>query len=313
MDKTLLNLVSAERLRADLFHFCRDPFSFRTVSYKRPWHEKNSLEEFDEFLADEIRRYTPNVELIPNKVQAFRCNDKKPLHHWYDGPHADDPWYDANKIVVTLPGSEAPEDIIQLVSHKDSMSWINSPGAHDNAVGTACNLELIRVLSQLPHKRTIRVLFCNEEHCPWHSLTFAKAAFAHGDRILAVFNQDSICGKSEAALAAGLKTNVSAYSTPEGKVLADFIVAEANTYELPLLATTDFKERVNDDDGSFIKAGYPRTVMNIGSQPYGDDQYHLPGDVPERVDFVNLSLVAKLLMACVLDIDAVGEGIFAQG
>ncbi|MEZ5278151.1 MAG: M28 family peptidase [Opitutaceae bacterium] len=38
-----------------------------------------------------------------------------------------------------------PEEIIKLISHKDSMCWIDLPGAHDNAAGTAVNLELARV------------------------------------------------------------------------------------------------------------------------------------------------------------------------
>ena len=103
------------------------------------------------------------------------------MHHWYDTPRESDPWYDAHNIEVTLPGSTHADEIIQLISHKDSMSWINSPGAHDNAVGTVANMELVRILSALPRRRTVRVLFCNEEHTPWHSKTAAEEARARGD------------------------------------------------------------------------------------------------------------------------------------
>ena len=312
MEKRLLNRVSAENLRHDLFYLCRDPLSFRTVSYKIPWHEKNSLEETDDFIAGEMRKYASSVAMIPNKVQPFRCDSSKPLHHWYSAPLESDPWYDAHNIAVTLPGSEYPDEIIQLVSHKDSMSWINSPGAHDNAVGAVANMELVRVLSTLKLKRTVRVLFCNEEHSPWHSRTYAEAASRNGDRVIAVLNQDSLCGKSEEALEAGIKTNVSAYSTPEGKALAEFIVSEAARYEIPICASAVFKERVNDDDGSFIKAGYLDTVHNLGSLPYADSQYHLPGDIPERVDLINLQLAVQLILASILDIAEHGASVFRK-
>ena len=192
------------------------------------------------------------------------------------------------------------------------MSWINSPGAHDNAVGTVVNMELIRALSGLPLSRTVRFLFCNEEHTPWYSKTYAADAAKRGDRILAVLNQDSLCGKSDEAAAAGIRTMVTKYTTPEGKILADFIVRENEKYQIPMTVTTDVKKMVNDDDGSFIRAGYLRTVMNEGSSPYGDPQYHLAGDVPERVDILNLAFSAQLLLATVLDLDELGESAFQE-
>ncbi len=303
MIKETLEKVSAERLRKDLFSFCREPFSFRTVVYTMPWHERNSLLELDDFIAAEMRKYTPHVKLIPNKVQAFRCDCTKPLHHWYSSPHPDDPWYDANNIEVVLPGAEKADEIIQLVSHKDSMSWINSPGAHDNAVGAVSNMELVRVISTMKLHRTVRVLFCNEEHSPWHSLTYAKAAAERGDKIIAVINQDSLCGKSDDDAAAGINTEAIIYSTDEGKELAEFIAPLADKYELNLKVTVCPKKFLCDDDGSFIKAGFQRTVMNLGSYPYGDSQYHLPGDIPERVSIENLRLSTQLTLAAILELD----------
>lgn len=301
MDKSILERVSYDRLKSDLFTFCRDPFTFRTVLYKLPWHEKSSLLELDDFILAEMKKYAPQSRLIPNKVRPFRCDSSKPLHHWYSSPHEDDPWYDANNIEVVLPGTDKASEIIQLISHKDSMSWINSPGAHDNAVGAVANMELVRVLSAIPHSRTIRVLFCNEEHSPWHSYTYAKDAKAAGDNIIAVLNQDSLCGKSDEALASGLCTHAIVYSTPEGKALAEYILGVAKEYTPKLIAYIGEKSFVNDDEGSFIKAGYANAVMNLGSYPYADSQYHLRGDIPERVNIENLRLSVQLILAAVLD------------
>ena len=48
MNPSILEGISADRLKSDLFSFCRDPFSFRTVMYTIPWHTKNSLLELDD-------------------------------------------------------------------------------------------------------------------------------------------------------------------------------------------------------------------------------------------------------------------------
>ncbi|MCQ2378724.1 MAG: M28 family peptidase [Victivallaceae bacterium] len=197
MIRNILNEVSAENLKHDLFYLCREPFIFRTVSYTAPWHEKNSLDEVDDFLVERCSAL-PGVRArkIPNKIRPFRCDRTKNIHHWYELPHDGDPWFDAANVEATIPGKTLPDEIIQLVSHKDSMSWIESPGAHDNATGVIANLEILRILSGLNLKRTVRVLFCNEEHNPWHSRTYAAAARERNAQIPAVRNPDSIDGKA---------------------------------------------------------------------------------------------------------------------
>lgn len=309
MNTQLLNAVSEERLNHDLFYLCRDPFSFRSVTYTIPWHTKNSLDEFDGFLEGEMKKYSSHVRMIPYKLRPFRCDSSKELHHWYSAPLEEDPWYDGNCIEVTLPGTEHPDEIIQLVSHKDSMSWINSPGACDNAVGTIANMELVRILSQVKLSRTVRVLFCNEEHSPWYSKTYAEHAASHSDQIIAVLNQDSLCGKSAEEARKG-PCMASAYSVPEGKALADLLVRMQEKYQIPIRVISAQKDSVNDDDGSFIRAGYLRTVINCGSWPYSDEEYHLPGDIPERVNIRELALSVQLLLAAVLEMDEAGESLF---
>lgn len=301
MEKSILDKVSCERLKKDLFTLCRDPFSFRTVIYHLPWHEKSSLQEADEFILAEMLKYAPQSRLIPNKVRPFRCDSSKPLHHWYSDPLDDDPWYDANNIEVVLPGTEKADEIIQLISHKDSMSWINSPGAHDNAVGTIANMELVRVLASVPHARTIRVLFCNEEHWPWHSATYANAAKDAGDNIVAVLNQDCLCGKSDEELAAGLCTHAIVASTAEGTKLGEYMLEISKKYTPSLITSVFTKDDIGDDEGSFINAGFTNAVVNMGSFPYTDPQYHLRGDIPERVNIDNLVLSVQLILASILD------------
>lgn len=300
----VVSQVSAERLRRDLFRLCRDPLPFRKVNYTVPGHALCSLDEADGLIAAELAAAGLAVLRTPFRVQAFRCDETKPLHHWYSAPAPEDPWYTACNLEATITGNELPEEIIQLVSHKDSMSWIDSPGAHDNATGTVVNLELARILAGLNLRRTVRVLFCNEEHTPWTSRFAAAEAARRGDRIVAVLNQDSIAGKPDEARAAGRLTHAAAYSTPEGREIAE--IEERLNRELNLGLDLDvwFKERVNDDDGMFVMEGFRRTVMNVGSAPYKDSQYHLVGDVPERVDLENVRRSAQLVLATILALDA---------
>jgi hypothetical protein len=59
----------------------------------------------------------------------------------------------------------------------------------------------------------------------------------------------------------------------------------------------------NDDDGSFVKAGYPAAVVNIGSWPYGDPNYHGEGDIPELCDVDNAAMAVRAILAAVLTVD----------
>jgi len=307
MNRTLLDAVSPDRIHRDLFYLSKDPLPFRKMNYTRPGADMPSLYEADAFIEKELAAAGLRPDKTWRRVQAFRCDLSKPVHHRYSPPHPDDPWYDAANIEAAIPGVEKPDEIIQLVAHKDSMSWIDSPGAHDNACGAVANLEIARVLAAgYTPRRTIRFLFCNEEHTPWTSRFAAEAAAARGDNIIAVLNQDALDGKSDEDMAAGRMTHVVAYSTDEGRPLAELVAACNRDYDIGLDCTVVFKERVNDDDGMFIKAGFRATVMNVGSFPYADSEYHLPGDRPERVNIENLTRSTRLVLAAVLELDARG-------
>ena len=302
--------VSADRLRGGLFYLCSDALPFRKANFTRPGHLMDSLAEADAYIRAQLEAAGYAVSATTHRVQAFRCDESKPLHHWYSTPDPDDPWYDVANLEATRRGNRYPGEIIQLIAHKDSMSWINSPGAHDNGVGTVALLEMARVLASVETRRTVRFLYCNEEHTPWTSRAAARAAAGRGDQIIAVLNVDSLDGKSDEDMAAGRLSHVVAYSTEEGRSLAELVASGNERFGIGLDVELVFKERVNDDDGMFIEAGYRRTVMNVGSWPYADSQYHLPGDVARRVDIENLRRSTQLLLAVILELDAKGAAVF---
>ena len=54
MIKNVIQQVSADRIRRDLFCLCRDPLPFRKVNYTRPGQSMNSLAEADVFLRSQL-------------------------------------------------------------------------------------------------------------------------------------------------------------------------------------------------------------------------------------------------------------------
>jgi hypothetical protein len=296
----MLAQVDAERIRESLFYLSRSPLPYRKLNYTLPGHVRNTLYEADRYIRAQLNSWGYWVATEACPVQALRRDMTKPLSQQYAAPLPDDPWYTAYNLYAERRGALRPEEIVLVLSHKDSQSWIDSPGAYDNAVGTAGNLEIARVLQGFAPARTVRFLWCNEEHKPWTSVAAAAAARARGDNLVAVFNLDGLGGKPEEDIKAGRKTNVARYSTDEGKWLADLFEEVNETYGIGLSQSSRRAARINDDEGSFINAGFRSAVMVIGSEPYSDPNYHAESDIPESVDLDNVVMAVKASLAAIL-------------
>ena len=122
--------------------------------------------------------------------------------------------------------------------------------------------------------------------------------------LVAALNVDSFGGKSDEER--GHMVNVTAYATPEGEKLADRIAELNEKYAIGVEQRKHAREVPNDDDGSFVKAGMPAAVINLGSFPYADPAYHLTDDTFENVDPMNQLLVTRLMLATILDLDRNG-------
>ncbi len=297
--------VDVHRISAHVFHLASDPLPYRKLNATLPGHQKSTLDEADDYLVGQLASWGYAVQREPVKVQAFRRDTRKPISTQYSPPMPEDPWYVAHNLYAERKAASGSDEIILLLAHKDSQSWIDSPGANDNAIGTAGALEIARVLAKLTPRRTIRFLLCNEEHVPWTSVTAARNAKARGDKIIAAFNLDGVGVKTAEDTAAGKKTNVTAYTAPEGQRLAELMSEVNSRYAIGLQQRAVQRKQPGDDDGSFINAGYPAAVVNIGSWPYGDPNYHTEGDIPKRCDFANAALTVQATLAAVLTLDAV--------
>ena len=298
-----LRQVAEANLRHAVFYLAKDPLPFRKANYTVPGHAQNSLDETDAWIERQLRGWGYKVEREACEVRAFGCDLRKPKHHTYVPPPPGAPVYRVCNLYAKKTGWRRRSEIILLLAHKDSQSWNDSPGAYDNAAGTAAVLEMARVLASYKSERSIWFLWCNEEHAPWTSVTAANQCRRRGDNLVAIFNTDSLGGKSDEDMAAGRKTNVSLYTTPEGKRLADLMAEMNEVYKIGLAQSSSLRQLPGDDDGSFVKAGYGCAIANLGSNPYADAEYHLVGDVAERVDIVNVRMSTQATLAAVLRLD----------
>jgi hypothetical protein len=238
-----LELVDADRIRHDLFYLSKDPLPFRKLNYTVPGHGKCTLYEADDYIGGQLAKAGWDVDTEAVQVQAFRCDTSKPKAHQYSRPAPEDPWYAAYNVWGRKRGAQHPDEVILLCAHKDSQSWVDSPGAHDNATGTAGLMELARALSDYQPARSIRLLFCNEEHTPWTSVAAAEGCRDRGDKLIAVLNCDGFGARSEEQAEADEKSNGIRYTLDGGKWLTDLMVEINERYGIGLTQYVSKRDR----------------------------------------------------------------------
>jgi len=299
--KKLIKQVNQKQLSDSLF-FLAKALPCRTLNYTSKGHEKCTLYEADDFIQGKLESDGYQIEKEAVPVQAFVPDHS--AAHGFRKPLSDESWYTAFNLFVKKIGATYPDELVIALAHKDSQSWLNcAPGAYDNAVGTSAVLEIARILANYESQRSIWFLFCNEEHWPWTSVAAAQNLAQLNLNVLAVLNIDSIGGKSQQDVSDKRLINVTRYSTHEGKKLADLMAELNQRYEIGLQQSQYFCAAPNDDDGSFVRAGFPASVLNIGSFPYPDPNYHSTTDRADDVDLLNVKLATQLSLAFLLYLD----------
>jgi hypothetical protein len=106
-------------------------------------------------------------------------------------------------LEIEFSGSPRRDEIVVVGGHYDSV--LGSPGANDNATGTAAVLELARLLAWQQLARTVRfVAFVNEE-APFFqtdamgSWVYARRSHARGEQIVATLSIETIGFYSDVA------------------------------------------------------------------------------------------------------------------
>jgi hypothetical protein len=222
-------------------------------------------------------------------------------------------------LEVEVRGSTAPNEIVIVGAHYDSV--IGSPGANDNATGTAAVLELARLFRDRKPARTVRfAAFVNEEPPFFEtrqmgSLHYARRSRERGEKIVAMYSIETVGYFSDAR-------GSQRYPFPFNLVYpdtGDFIAFVGNVRSRSLVrrSIAAFRKHCQfpsegvaspgwipgigwSDHRSFWMHGYS-AVMVTDTALYRYPHYHSPEDTPDKVDYSRLAQVINGLA------DVIGE------
>lgn len=212
-------------------------------------------------------------------------------------------------IVAERRGTDAAAGIVIVGAHYDS--YADSPGANDNASGTAVVLALAERMRDVAPKSTLRfVLFADEEPPQFQtdemgSLTYARGCAARGETIAAMFSVETVGYYSD-------EPNSQDYPKPLNALYpatGNFVGFVGNVASRALLHrviksfrdTTPFPSEggalpsgipgVNwSDHWAFWQIGAP-ALMITDTAPFRYPHYHTPEDTPDKLDFERMARI----------------------
>ena len=227
-------------------------------------------------------------------------------------------------IEVTIPGEGRPEEIVVVGGHYDSV--VGTPGADDNATGTAAVLELARMLRDERPARTVRLVAWVNEEPPFFlteqmgSRLYAREAARRGDRIVAALSLETIGYYAS-------EPGSQRYPPPLNLAYpdrGDFIGFVGNVASRALVrqSVAAFRRHARfpsegfagpasmpgvywSDHWSFWQEGYP-ALMITDTAPFRNPAYHSAADTPDRIDYGAMARVVHGLAFVVRELAGAG-------
>ena len=208
-------------------------------------------------------------------------------------------------VILTIPGSELPDEIVVLGGHLDSISgWGNSgarsPGADDNASGIAVLTEAVRVISEsgIRPKRTIQFMgYAAEEVGLRGSQDIAAKYTAGGKKVIGViqFDMSNFAGSGE---------NIFMLTDFVDPALSAFTTKLVNTYSGVTASTTKCGYACSDH-ASWTKKGFPSAMAFESTFDGSNHQIHTEndtlatsgGDASHSVPFAKLAVAFAVELA----------------
>jgi hypothetical protein len=158
-------------------------------------------------------------------------------------------------IIAEIPGTDLANEIVMIGAHLDSIAGTSanrSPGADDNASGSAAVLEIARILSTRQFRRTVRFGWWNaEEFGLVGSRAYAQNAAAQNQQIVAYINTDM-----NAYRAPGDTYSVDFVTNDSTPSLINSLVGWTQTYVPALQTNTGPLSAGTSDHRAFFENGF---------------------------------------------------------
>ena len=297
------------RMSADIRDILLNVSTERLIEYvnrveglRHGWENYDSLEERTRFIEETLRSFDLEVE---SQEVSFHGR----TYH---------------NIIATMQGEDKEKEWILLGAHYDA-AW-GSPGADDNASGTAALLEAANILCSQKLNRTVQfVAFTLEEPQPQtiHFLIgsnfFAGEAKRLNRKYAAVYILESV-GYTDNAEGSQIvpffvriplprKANfLGVVANRRSKDIMDYFRITTSRY-VPELSIVPYKVPLSgriipetrfSDHASFWNYGYP-ALMLTDTAMFRNPHYHTYHDRSETLDFAFITQVTKATISAVLD------------
>jgi hypothetical protein len=202
-------------------------------------------------------------------------------------------------VVGELRGASLPEEIVLLTAHLDNLpSTETSPGADDNASGSAALLTAANIMSRYRFQRTIRfVFFTGEEQGLLGSAKYAESEASQ--KIVAILNMDMIAYNTQTAPVQRLHTRAPANpGYAADRTIANTFVDVVNNYGIAgnLQPTITSDGETSSDHSSFWDKGFAAILVIEDDSNNFNPNYHT---VSDKLQYLNLTYCTAHVKAAV--------------
>ena len=227
-------------------------------------------------------------------------------------------------LVVERRGSARPDETVVVGAHYDSV--MGSPGANDNATGTAALLEIARSLAKQQPARTVRCVFFVNEEPPFYlteemgSVVHARSAKQRGEKIVAMLSLETIGYYTDEPKSQHYPFPFAVFYPSKGNFVG--FVGNLDSRSLVRRAIGSFRRNAAvpseglaapafvpgigwSDHWSFWQQGYP-AVMVTDTALFRYGPYHTRDDTPDKVIYERLARVVAGLERVVLELVMAG-------
>ena len=225
-----------------------------------------------------------------------------------------------HNLETEIVGSTIPDEIVVVGGHYDSVP--HTPGANDNASGTAAMLALARRFANRKTGRTMRFVAWTNEEPPFFqspdmgSWVYAKRCRQRNENIVAAISLETIGYFQDKRGTQRYPAPLNLFYPSEGDFIG--VVGNVGSRKLVRRIVQSFRNQRGfpcqggalpgsvvgvgwSDHWSFWQEGYP-AVMITDTALFRYPYYHLPEDTPDKLNFEKMARVVDGLEAVLVEL-----------